>query len=321
MKSKIGKLGAFLLISGMLLSLFTACTPPAEEPGPLVTTPTFPMEVIDQAGRVVKIEKIPEKIISLAPSNTEILYALHLEDRLIGVTEFCDYPEAAKEKPKIGGFSTVTIEKVVEAQPDLILATNIHKKEVVPQMERLGLTVLVLDPKTIDEVLEAINLIGEFTGKKEEASQLVTEMRNRVQAVTDKTVVLSEAQRPQVFYLLWHEPLRTVGPETRIHELIVKAGGINIAQDLAGGYPTISLEAVILTNPQVIVVGSGHGTGKDLPFQFALNEPRLKNVDARRNDRVYAIDANLISRPGPRIVDALEELARLIHPEIFGLKR
>jgi len=271
----------------------------------------------DQTGRMVRIEKVPQKIISLAPSNTEILYALHLSDRLVGVTEYCDYPEAAKDKPKIGEFSTIDIEKVVEIQPDLILATNIHKDEVVPQLERLGLTVLTLDPKTIDEVLEAINLIGKFTGKKEEASQLVTEMRNRIKAITDKTDNLPETQRLRVFYILWHEPLMTVGSETRIHELIVKAGGINIAQDLAGDYPTISLEAVILANPQVIIAGSGHGTGENLPFQFALTEPRLKDVDAHRNDRVYAIDADLASRPGPRIVDALEKFAEFIHPELF----
>lgn len=320
MRSKIGRLGAFILISVMLLSLLASCTSISEEPSPAEVS-TLPMEVIDQAGRAVRIEQIPERIISLAPSNTEIIYALHLEDRLVGVTEYCDYPEAAKEKPKIGGFSTVSIEKVVESQPDLILAANIHKSEVVPQLERLGLTVLVLDPKTIEEVLEAINLVGKFTGKKEEAEQLTSEMRDRIKAVTDKTESLPETQRPRVLYLLWHEPLMTAGAKTRIHELIVKAGGINIAQGLAGDYPTMSLEAVILANPQVIVTGSGHGSGEDLPFQFALTEPRLKDVDARRNDRLYAIDANVVSRPGPRTAEALEEMARQLHPEIFGLKK
>ena len=278
----------------------------------------LPVKVTDQLGRVVRIEKLPEKIISLAPSNTEILYALYMEDRLVGVTEHCDYPEAAKDKPKIGGFSTVDIEKVVEIQPDLILATNIHKKEVIPSLERLGLTVVCLDPTTLEEVLEAIILVGQCTGEEDEASRLVAEMRNRIKRVTGKTVTLPEVQRPRVFYILWHEPLMTVGSGTRIHELIVKAGGTNIAQDPAGDYPTISLEAVILANPQVLIAGSGHGTGEDLPFQFALTEPRLKDIDARRNDRIYEIDSNLTSRPGPRIVDGLEELARMIHPQIFG---
>jgi iron complex transport system substrate-binding protein len=319
MRSKPSYWGGLCLISLMLLSLLVACTTaPTEEPESPVGVLTFPVEMTDQAGRVVRVEKMPEKIISLAPSNTEIVYALGLEDRLVGVTEYCDYPEAAKEKPLIGGFSTVDIEKVVAIQPDLILATNIHKDEVLPQLERLGLTVLTLDPKTVDEILEAINLIGWFTGKKEEASHLVTEMDNRIKAVTDKTLALSEAQRPAIFYILWHDPLKTVSAETRIHELIVKAGGMNIAQDLEGDYPTMSLEAVLMANPQVIIAGSGHGTGENLPFQFALTEPRLAEVDARRNDRVYEIDADLTSRPAPRIVDGLEKLAEFIHPELFG---
>lgn len=319
MRSKPSHLGGLCLISLMLLSILVACTSaPIEEPESPVEVPTFPVEMTDQAGRVVRIEKIPEKIISLAPSNTEIVYALGLEDRLVGVTEYCDYPEAAKEKPLIGGFSTVDIEKVVEIQPDLILATNIHKDEVLPQLERLGLTVLTLDPKTVDEIPEAINLIGWFTGKKEEASHLVTEMENRIKAVTDKTLALPEAQRPAVFYILWHDPLRTVNAEARIHELIVKSGGMNIAEDLEGDYPTMSLEAVLMANPQVIIAGSGHGTGENLPFQFALTEPRLAEVEARRNGRVYEIDADLTSRPAPRIVDGLEKLAEFIHPELFG---
>jgi len=318
MKDKLCRWGGFGIVFILLLGLIWACTPaPAEEPAPPAEGLAFPVEVTDQAGRVVRIEKMPEKIISLAPSNTEILYALGLEDRVVGVTEYCDYPEAAKEKPKIGGYSTVDIEKVVEIQPDLILAANIHKKEVIPELERLGLTVLTLDPKTIDQVLEAINLIGKFTGKTEEASKLISEMQARIKAITDKTETIPEAERPRVFYILWHDPLRTVSAETRIHELITKAGGINIASDLEGGYPTISLEAVLMANPQVIIAGSGHGSGKDAPFQFALTEPRLAEVEARKQGRVYEIDSDLTSRPGPRIVDGLEKLAQFIHPELF----
>jgi iron complex transport system substrate-binding protein len=260
---------------------------------------------------------MPEKIISLAPSNTEILYALGLEERLVGVTEYCDYPEAAKEKPKIGGFSTVDIERVVEIQPDLILAANIHEAEVTPQLERLGLTVLAIDSKTVEEVLESIKLVGRATGKEEAAAQLTAEMEKRIKAVTDKTALLPETQRPRVFYILWHDPLMTAGRETRIHELIEKAGGINIARDLAGEYPKPSLEAVIMANPQVIIAGSGHGTGQDVPVQFALTEPRLTEVEARQKGRIYEIDSDLTSRPGPRIVDGLEKLAEFIHPELF----
>lgn len=322
MRGKLGKSGGLCLVFIMLLSLIWACTSsPAEAPAPPVAASPFPLEMTDQAGRIVSIEKIPEKIISLAPGNTEILYALGLEDRLVGVTEYCNYPEAAKEKPQIGGFSTIDIERVVEIEPDLILAANIHEDELMPQLERLGLTVLTLDPKTIDEVLKAVDLIGRFTGKTEEASQLTTEMKNRIKAVTDKTATLSEAQRPRVFYILWHDPLMTVGRETRIHELIIKAGGINIARDLGGGYPDMSLEAVISMNPQVIIADVGHGSGEELNYQYVLTEKRFKDIDARRSNRIYKIDSDLVSRPGPRIVDGLEKLAQFIHPELFQESR
>ena len=142
-------------------------------------------------------------------------------------------------------------------------------------------------------------------------------MNNRIEAVTDKTDSLPQVQRPRVLYIIWHDPLMTVSSTTRIHELIVKAGGINIAHDLTGGYPMISLEAVIEADPQVIIAGVGMGSGEDLPFQYVKTESRLRNVDARINNRVYKIDVDLAGRPGPRIVDALEEFAEFIHPELF----
>lgn len=312
MKSKLCRVVVFCLISVVILSLFAACTAPAEEAAP------SPIEVTDHAGRVVTIERMPEKIISLVPSITEVVYALGLEDKLVGVTKYCNYPEAAKDKPIIGGYSSVDLEKVVEIQPDLILATRIHRAELIPELERLGLTVLDLYPTTLDEVMEAITLVGKCTGKEDEASQLVTEIRDRISAITSETVNLTEAQRPRVFYVQWHDPLKTAGSGNRIHELIELAGGTNIAQDLSGISVTISLEAVIGANPEVIVAGVGMAAGEDLPFQLALTEPRLKGVDARINKQVYGMDNDLINRAGPRIADALELLAKMIHPEIFG---
>jgi len=278
---------------------------------------SFPLEITDQAGKVVRIEREPEKIVSLAPSNTEIVYALELQDKLVGVTGYCDYPEAAQQKPKIGGFSDVDIEKVVAMEPDLVLAANMHKDEITPELERLGITVLTIDPQTINDVLLAIDLVGIATGNREVAASVTTEMNNRIEAVTSKTAELSDVQRVKVFYILWHDPLMTVTSITRIHEMITKAGGINIAADLGGNYPTISLEAVLIADPQVIIVGSGHGSGEDIPFQFALTESRLAEVEARLQNRIYEIDADLTSRAGPRIVQGLEKLAEFIHPELF----
>jgi iron complex transport system substrate-binding protein len=275
------------------------------------------LEITDQAGKVVRIEEEPEKIVSLAPSNTEIVYALGLQDKLSGVTKYCDYPETAQQKPKIGGFSDVDIEQVVAMEPDLVLAANMHRDEVTPELERLGITVLTIDPKTMDDVLLAIDLVGIAMGHREAAASVTAEMGNRIEAVTSKTAGLSDAQKVRVLYILWHDPLRTVTSVTRIHEMITKAGGINIAADLESDYPIINLEAVLTADPQVIIAGSGHGSGDDVPFQFALTEPRLAGVEARLHDRIYEIDADLTSRAGPRIVLGLEKLAEFIHPELF----
>jgi len=318
MPVKIHQWAVYVLISVMLLSIFSACTPQTEDTSPQPSgTTSFPLEITDQAGKVVRIEREPEKIISLAPSNTEIVYCLNLQDKLVGVTEYCDYPEAAQQKPKIGGFSDVDIERVVAMEPDLVLAVNMHKDEITPALERLGITVLTIDPKTIDDVLLAIDLVGTATGNTEVAASVTAEMGNRIETVTSKTAALTEAQRVKVLYILWHDPLMTVTSTTRIHEMITKAGGINIAADLAGDYPTISLEAVLIADPQVIITGSGHGSGEDIPFQFALTEPRLAEVEARLQNRIYEIDADLTSRAGPRIVEGLEIMAKFIHPELF----
>ncbi len=298
----------------VLLSLFLACAPTPRE------TASSPIEITDQLGRTVKLDGIPQRIISLAPSNTEILFALGLADRVVAVTDFDDYPPEAKEKPSIGGFSTPSIEEVVALSPDLILATSIHEKRIIPQLEAKGMTVFALNPQTLDEVLEAIILVGKITGQEEAASGLVAEMQDRIKAVTDRTVALPEAQRLKVFYLVWHDPLMTAGSGTLHDEIIRQAGGTNIARDLTG-WAAISLEAVIQANPEVMIAGVSHGTGENLNFQFITTERRLRNTDARRNNRVHGMDGNLTSRPGPRIVDGLEKFAEFIHPELFGEAR
>jgi iron complex transport system substrate-binding protein len=302
---KLKSLGVATILASLLLGIVTACQPQFQ-----------PGNFTDDLGREISIEGIPQRIISLAPSNTEVLFALGLEDRVVGVTEFCDYPEAALDKPKVGGFSTVDVERVVALEPDLILATSVHETKVIPILEKVGLTVVALAPETLDEVLANIILVGKITGRSQEATQLVTGLEERVKVITDKTESLPEGQRPRVFYLTWHDPLMTPGSGTRHDDVILKAGGTNVARDLTG-YAGISLEVVVDANPEVIIAGVGMGSGENLPFQFVQTEPRLMDTDARRNNRVYEIDVDLVGRPGPRIVDALEKFAEFIHPELF----
>ncbi len=301
--TKVAK--CFLVLLSIILIFLAACTP---------AEPTPPGAVVDDLGRSVNIEKIPQRIVSLAPSNTEILFALGLGEKVVGVTECCNYPPEALDKEKVGGFSTPDIEKIIALQPDLILASSIHAKEVIPALEERGLTVFALAPENLDEVLKDIEVVGKITGKEEETSELVAQMENRIKAITDITRDLEE--RPRVFYITWHDPLWSVGSETHHQELIEKAGGVNIFQDITG-YKTVNLETVIARDPEVIIACTGHGEAKGKPFEWAMEEPRLGVTEARKNNRIYQIDADLVSRTGPRIIEALEQFAHFIHPEIF----
>lgn len=276
------------------------------------------INIIDDLDREVKIEGIPQRIVSLAPSNTEIIYALGLEDKLIAVTEYCNYPEDALSKEKIGGFGDVDVEKVVALNPDLILAEDLHKHEVIPALERLGFAVIALVPHNFNEVMDSIKLIGRVTGAEGKAVQIVEDMTQRIEAITIKTNSIIEPERPTVLYVIWHEPIMSVGNDTRIHELIEKAGGTNMAAVAGSGYPTLALEEVINANPQLILVNKEDYEGGDISLQFIQNESRLAIVDAFINGKIYGINADLTNRPTPRIVEALELMVKMIHPEIFG---
>ncbi len=255
-----------------------------------------------------------ERIISLAPGNTEILYALGLGENVVGVTEFCNYPPEAKQNPTVGGFSTIDLEKVIELDPDLVLATGIHEETVVPQLEDRGIDVFVMEPRSLDEVLMNIALVGVKTGRQEESNVLVTDIESRIEAIQDK--VSSAERRPSVFYVTWHDPIWTLGKGTLTHELIQTAGGNNLFGDMTGHLET-NLEAVISRNPDVILASTGHGTADDSPVIWAQTEERLRDVNARLNDQVYEVDSDLVTRSGPRIVDGLELMAKYIHPELF----
>ena len=319
MKNILRKIGVVLLGAALLAGTLTACSEATESttPTPTLTqtqTPTS-FTITDHFGRVVTINNThPQRIISLAPSNTEILFALGLGDRVVGVTDYCNYPPEATTKPSVGDYTEPNIEVIIAMEPDLVLATEEHETEMA-QLESHGITVVGLNPTTIDEVLASITLVGQITGQEAEAASVVNDMQKRIKAVTDKTSMLSETEKTRVFYIIWHDPIWTAGAGSFANALIEIAGGVNIAHDLSG-YADISMEAVIAGNPQVIIAGVGMGTGEDLPLEYMKTEPRLEVVDARQNNRIYGVNMDIVGRPGPRIIEALEEFFRLIHPEL-----
>ncbi|WP_048180277.1 ABC transporter substrate-binding protein [Methanoculleus sediminis] len=310
---------ASLVVLLLLAGTAGASPVPPEEPLATADGGERSVAVADDSGKTVVIQGIPQKIVSLAPSNTEILYALGLEDRIVAVTERCDYPPATADKPRVGGFSTVNIEKVIAAEPDLIFAAPANTEEVIDRLRSLGMTVVILDPQTIDGVLHDIELAGRATGQEEQASALIEELQARIEVVAEKAAE-SRVEQPSVAHVIWHDPLWVSGRGTFQNEVITLAGGTN-AFGSVDGWSIISLEEFITTNPDYILVSSGSGMdrdGYDAIYNYIINESRLQRLDAVRNDRVYVIDADVVSRGSPRIVDALEEVAGYLHPDTAG---
>jgi len=291
----------FLAALLSLALILTACSP--SEQTPVINY------VFDDLGRLVAINGTPQRIISLAPSNTEILFALGLGDKVVGVTDWCNYPPEAQNKTKVGGYANPDIEKIVALNPDLILAGYGNPIEVVYTLAGLGLTVFGIKTTDLDDLLNDIRRIGEITDKEVEAQALTSEMENRIQAVTNVTSELEE--RPKVFYLI-SQDLWTAGSGTFIHELIEKAGGVNICQNITG-YTMISIEEVIARDPEIIITSSWPGV-----YEWAMNSTELEVTAARQSGSVYTCDDDLVQRPGPRLVEGLEWFAHFIHPEIFG---
>jgi iron complex transport system substrate-binding protein len=318
------------------LGLLCACAAPAPTPlpptpTPLPPTPTptpalpavapagsFPMTGTDDLGRPFNLEAAAQRVVSLAPNLTEILFAIGAGDQVVGVTTFCNYPPEAATRPQVGGFTsdTIAIEKIVALEPDLVLATGGFQLETVEALDQLGIAVLALDPNTLDGVAGAIAAIGWATGHGDEAIALVEQMAIRIDAVEAAVADIPAEERLSVYWQIWDEPLMAAGPKSFPGELITLAGGVNIFEDTGDFYPTVSAEEVVARNPQVIM---GPNTAGDaLTIDTLQQRPGWGSLDAVQNGRIHVIDDDLISRAGPRLVDALEEIAAALYPDRFA---
>jgi iron complex transport system substrate-binding protein len=307
------KLLRFCAITAVIGALaLTACSSTS------TTSTTTSNTYTDDLGRTVTIQATPQRIVSLSPSNTEIVYALGLREELAGVTSDDDYPADARTKPIVSDYSTTDLEKVVAAKPDLVLADSLQQHDVVPALEKLGITVFVMTPPDMEGIFHDIQVLGQITGKTKAAAALVTGMQSSIKSVTDKTAKLTAAQKLRVLYVTWYDPIWTAGSNTMIQYLIDQAGGTNIAAGLSG-YATISLEEVVQQNPQVIIVMSSMGStgSSDVSLNYVETNDQLKSTDAVKNGQVYEVDADIFARTTPRIVDGLQTLAKDIHPELF----
>jgi len=271
-----------------------------------------PRTFVDDLGRKLYLAKAPNRIVSLAPSVTEMLFALGAGDQIAAVTDFCDYPAEARLKPRIGGLKP-SLEAIIAAQPDLVLVPHAFlDPAVLTKLDEMKISTYVLQAKTLEDILTQLNQLGRMLNRSTAATDLVAGLRRRIRAVREQTQTLP---RPKVLYVLNSHPLMTVGPGSFIHQLLDAAGAANVAATAAQPYPRISLEEVLAQNPDILMFPVGAAEG--IPESEQAQWQRWPQLSAVRQHRLYRIDSELVDRPGPRIVDGLEQLARQIHPEAF----
>ena len=270
-----------------------------------------PLTATDDSGHQVTLTAPAARVVSLAPANTEIAFAIGAGAKLVAGTSYDDYPAAAKALPKIGDFQSPSVEKIVSFQPDLVLAAGGIQAGLRTKLENLGIKVFVIDPSTLDGVYTDLTGLGRLVGVSAQATKVVADMKLRAGAVEQRVAGLT---RPAVFVEIYSKPLMTAGKSTFIDDLVGLAGGTNIGSAAGSGYPAFSSEVLFKDNPDVYIATTGSMAS---PTQIAKRSG-YDGLKAVKNGRVYVIEDNLLVRPGPRLVDGLEQLARAIHPEVFG---
>jgi len=277
--------------------------------------PSYPVgEFIDDAGNEIIIDNIPQRIISHVPPITEILFALGLGDRVVGVSDYCDYPPAAQAKPSIGDYYNPSIEKIVALEPDLVL-TDGHS-DTVKGLEGLGIPLVVIDPQDFDGIFRDIELLGWINGVDKAARQVIDDMEQAISNVVDQ---VAGRDRPRVLYIIDATDLSlpwTAGPGSFIDYLITMAGGENIAATAEAAWVQLSIEEVINVDPEIIILPAQHGTAATA-LEVLQQHPGWRETTAIRQDGVHFIDGDLVDGYGPRIVQGLAVIAEIIHPELF----
>ncbi len=310
------------LLAALLTVAITACAPTPVPPAatsipPTATPGPFPLTLTDDLGREVTLSALPQRVVSLAPSNTEILFAVGAGDQVVGVTQYCNYPPEAQDREQIGGFSakTISVEKIIALEPDLVLAVGEIHQPVIEALEQLDVPVYSLDPKSLDDVYTRIELVGRMTGHEEEAAQVVEDMKSSVAAVTEQVATIPQEDRLTVYWEVFDEPRMTAGPSTFTGQLIELAGGVNIFADVTEEYPQISDEVVIGRNPEVIM--GADTMGEKLTIDKVAQRPGWDQIDSVQNGRIYLFDGDMVSRSGPRLAQVLEVMAEALYPDLF----
>jgi iron complex transport system substrate-binding protein len=276
------------------------------------------IEVTDEVGRRISVPLPVRRIVSLAPNLTEIVYALGAQDRLVGVTDFCDFPPEARQKTSVGGAVSPSIEQIVALKPDLVLAQAItmNRRETVDALERLGIAVYSANSNSVEGILDSTRHIAEMIGASEQSAVLLKNLRTRLDELKRRL-----AGRPlrRVLFVVWSDPLVSIGRQTFIADALRLAGAESIVET-EQDWPRLSLEEVVRVQPEFLVFASSHSESVRTTIEDLGERPGWRGLDAIRHRRIAAI-SDAINRPAPRLVDALEDLARQLHPEAFADKQ
>lgn len=272
---------------------------------------------VDARNKTITLPAKAQRVISLNPSMTEIIFAAGAGSKLVGNTSWCNFPAEANSIEKIGGYSaqSISVEKIVALKPDLVIGELGSSTDLVTALDNAGLRFAAVNLKNFEDIYAAIELVGRVAGDQALATAKVASMRQRVKAVTDKTGSLARNQRVTVFYEVWHEPLMTAGPNTFISQIITAAGAVNTFADIGADWPTVSFESIVMRNPDYIMASDTHG--ENVTNDKLVLRPGWASLKAVRQNNVALFDGDIISRPGPRFVDALEMVARRLYPHLF----
>jgi iron complex transport system substrate-binding protein len=299
-----------LLLAPALLLIAFALSCSSRHEASLPSTSNETREVTDEAGKRVRVPARPERIVTLAPNLTEIVYAVGAGNRLVGNTTFCDYPAEAKQVTKVGDTMQPNIERIIALRPDLILISTASQLETfTKQLDERGIAVFVTDPHDLEGVFRSIKTVGDILGQQEQAGKLVDSLRARAAAVESSVKGLPVVT---VFYQVSPSPLWTAGRRSWITDLIRRAGGRSVTAEVEGEWMRYSDEAALASHPDAIIMAASDSTGGEA-MKVA---PALEKSPAALNKRVYAINGDYLSRPGPRLVEGLEQIAHALHPEI-----
>jgi iron complex transport system substrate-binding protein len=269
--------------------------------------------VVDDLGVAVELKQPPARLVSLAPSNTELLFALDLGPKVVGVTDYCNFPPAAQKVQKVAGYSNLNLEQIVAVAPDLVLAARGNDLEGIAALRAASIPVFSLDIQSVEGLIESTGRLGRLTGAQEAAGRLQEEWRGRLAKVRAR--VDSRAARPRVMWGFFGEPVYTAGAGTLIDDLIRAAGGANVGSQAPGAWPAVNLETILSWAPEVLLAASMADTltiGQEVARLRSLKG--WQELPAVREGRVYHLDPDWLTRPGPRALLALEELAKLLHP-------